>query len=133
MTRPGPAELVLVGEAVQALGRAGATGRVAAATAVRTVDGQVVVALALPGVCSEAAALAVVLAQGRRPATLVTVRRADGGTTRVAAPCAAGLRLLREHAPELRVLHLGDGLRVSPVAALATSPPPRASSPPSDR
>lgn len=90
-----------------------------AASAARADDGSVVVALALRDtLCSEAAVVAAVLAQGRRVATLATVRHVTADSTRVQSPCPSCRALLRRHSPAVRVVHLADGLRVSPPGQL---------------
>lgn len=119
MTRPGDADLALVGAAVSALRRGAGPDLHPAASAVRTDDGEVVVALALrDAVCSEAAVVAAVLAQGRRIGTLATVHHVTADATRVTAPCPSCRALLRRHAPGVRVVHLADGLKVSPPGQL---------------
>lgn len=123
--RPGPEELALVGAAVSALRKGLGPALHPSAAAVRTSSGTVVAALGLaltaPGQdprCPEPAALAAALALGERAAVLVAVRHVSDDATRVTTPCRACRALLRAHAPALRVVHLGEGLQVSPVDAL---------------
>ena len=119
MERPGDVDLALVGEAVSALRRGLGPHLHPAATAVRTSDGTVVTGLALRDVaCSETTAVGAVLAQGRRAATLVSVRHVSDDATRVTAPCPSCRAMLLVHAPAVRVVHLREGLRVSRVPAL---------------
>lgn len=118
--RPGPADLELVGAAVSALlrpGRPAAGPAVLTAAAVRTGSGRVVAGLGLAG-CAEPVAVGAALAAGESPVTLVAVRHVDADRTVVTEPCPACLRLLREHVPGVRVLHLADGLRVAGLAGL---------------
>lgn len=124
MQRPGQEDLALVGEAVTALRRGLGPTLHPSASAARSADGVVVTALTLSGgaasggICSEAAAVSAVLAQGRRVATIVTVKHVSDDATRVVAPCGACRSVLLAHAPAVRVVHLADGLRVARVAAL---------------
>lgn len=119
MERPGDPDLALVGQAVSALRRGLGPQRHPTAAAARADDGEVTVALGLKDVvCAEAAAVAAVLARGRRVATLATVRHLSDDATRVIAPCPSCRAMLQQHAPAARVLHLAEGLRVSPVARL---------------
>lgn len=119
MTRPGEDDLALVGQAVSALRRGLGPDLHPAATAARTDDGGLVVALALRDVvCSEAAAVAAALAQGRRLVTLATVRHVSDDRTRVVPPCPSCRALLLRQAPAVRVVHLADGLKVSLPGAL---------------
>lgn len=114
MPRPGEDDLALVGQAVSALRRGLGPDLHPAASAARTDEGDVVVALALrDALCSEASAVAAVLARGRRVATLATVQHVTEDRTRVVSPCPSCRALLRRHAPAVRVVHLADGLQVS--------------------
>ncbi len=117
--RPGEQDLALVGQAVSALRRGLGPQRHPSASAARADDGEVSVALGLKDfACPEAAVVAAVLARGRRVATLATVRHVTDDATRVVGPCPSCRALLQQHAPAARVVHLAEGLRVSPVSAL---------------
>lgn len=117
MERPGEPDLVLVGQAVSALRRGPSPAFTAAAA--RTASGEVVVAVGIRDfVCAEAAAVAGVLARGAQLSTLATVKHLSDDATRVVAPCPSCRALLQRHAPQARVVHLAEGLRVSLVSAL---------------
>ncbi len=116
--RPTTPELELVGEAVRALRRGGDPVAHPRACAVRTRTGEVVTAVALGDRCPEPAALAVVLAAGSVPITLVAVRHTGADTTTVQTPCPDCRDALLVHAPGVRVLHLAGGLRVAGVEQL---------------
>lgn len=116
--RPQPADLELVGAAVAALRRGSGPELHPSAAAVRTSGGRVVTGLGLGGRCAEPVAVGAALALGEPVVALVGVRHVDAGAARVTAPCAACRAVLRLHAPDVRVLHLADGLRISPLAGL---------------
>ncbi len=114
MQRPDEDDLALVGSAVHALRQGLGPDLHPTASAARADDGSVVVALGLrDAVCSEAAVVGAVLAQGRRVATLASVRHVTADQTRVTSPCPSCRALLRRHAPAVRVVHLAEGLKVS--------------------
>ena len=119
MERPGELDLALVGQAVSALRRGLGPDLHPTAAAARADDGTVAVALGLKDfACAEAAVVAAVLATGRRPVTMATVRHVSAAATRVVAPCPSCRALLQKHASGVRVVHLAEGLRVSRADAL---------------
>ena len=118
MERPGPAELELVGAAVSALRKGLGPELHPTAAAVRTSTGAVVAGLGLGSSCAETAAVGAALARGERVSALAAVRHVSADATRVTSPCPACRAMLRRHAPDVRVVHLADGLRVARVAAL---------------
>ena len=119
MERPGELDLALVGQAVSALRRGRGPDLHPTAAAARAEDGTVTAALGVKDfACAEAAVVAAVLASGRHPMTLATVRHVSADATRVIAPCPSCRAMLQRHAPGVRVVHLAEGLRVTPADAL---------------